>query len=261
MGRMSVPLWQNSTHTKVPDGEKRGLGTSCEETFRAGRPSPGARLMAAASLVRPGRPVADIGCDHGKTSVWLVMSGLAPRVIAVDLRPAPLARAKALARRCGVADRVDCRLGDGLAPLAAGEAEDVLVTGLSGETIAEILQKTPWLRDDTVHLVLQPTTRAPVLRRWLCENGFFIETEKPVLERTRAYTNLSVYYRGGEDCPTDLFCEVGLLPKAGGLAACKLVQNRLTDLYNQRKAPAPQVEKRRLKTLIDEVEKCLKSLK
>ena len=195
MGRMSALSWKNSTRTKVPDEEKRGLQATREEMFRAGRPSPGARLMAAASLVRAGRPVADIGCDHGKTSAWLVMSGRTPRVIAVDLRPAPLAKAKALAERCGVQDRVDCRLGDGLAPLSPGEAEDILITGLSGETIAEILQKTPWLRDGAVHLVLQPTTRAPVLRRWLCENGFFIEAEKPVLERTRAYTNLSVYYR------------------------------------------------------------------
>ena len=29
-------------------------------------PTLDARLAAAAELVRPGQPVADIGCDHGK---------------------------------------------------------------------------------------------------------------------------------------------------------------------------------------------------
>ncbi|MDL2253345.1 class I SAM-dependent methyltransferase [Ruminococcaceae bacterium OttesenSCG-928-I18] len=231
------------------------------EMYRAGRPSPGARLIAAGSLVRKGRPVADIGCDHGKLAVWLVKKGISPKIIAVDKRPLPLSRAKALARQCGVQDCVDCRLGDGLSALGPDEAEEILITGLSGETITDILAAAPWLGEKKVHLVLQPTTRASVLRRWLCEEGFALEEERPVLERGRAYTNLSVYSKGQKMVPTERFCEVGLLPRAGGRAAETLLQNRLVDLRNRLKAPMNAAEKNDLKSLIDEVEACLRLLK
>ena len=54
-------------------------------------PTLDARLSAAAELVRPGEPVADIGCDHGKLTAVLAASGKYPKVIGADLRPGPLA--------------------------------------------------------------------------------------------------------------------------------------------------------------------------
>ena len=109
------------------------------ERYRAGLPTLGARLLAAANAVRPGRPAADIGCDHGKLAVWLALRGISPRVIAVDSRPLPLAKARALAAQTGCADVVACRLGDGLAALAPGEAQEIIIAGLSGETIIALL--------------------------------------------------------------------------------------------------------------------------
>ena len=55
-------------------------------------PTLDARLAAAAELVRPGEPVADIGCDHGKLTAVLAASGKYPKVIGADLRPGPLAK-------------------------------------------------------------------------------------------------------------------------------------------------------------------------
>ena len=52
-------------------------------------PSLDARLAAAAVLVRPGEPVADLGCDHGKLTAVLAASGNYPKVIGADLRPGP----------------------------------------------------------------------------------------------------------------------------------------------------------------------------
>ena len=58
-------------------------------------PTLDARLTAAAQLVRPGQPVADIGCDHGKLTAVLAASGRYPKVIAAGLRPRPAGQAKA----------------------------------------------------------------------------------------------------------------------------------------------------------------------
>lgn len=226
--------------------------------YRAGCPAPGGRLLAAAALLEGGAVVADIGCDHGKLAVYLVMKGLAPRVVAVDKRPLPLARARALARQCGLEGRVDCRLGDGLAALDEGEAGEIVVAGLSGETLIEILEKAPWLNGPGgPRLILQPTTRAGLLRRWLCERGFRLLAEAPVLERGRAYTNILAAPGGLPHSPSALFCEVGLLPEAKNRqAAARLLQGRLTDLKNQRLAPLSPGEDAALQALIHEVEEC-----
>ena len=82
-------------------------------------PTLDARLTAAAELVLPGRPVADIGCDHGKLTAVLAASGNYPKVIGADLRPGPLAKAKQTLEHAGCEDRAELRLGDGLSVLSA----------------------------------------------------------------------------------------------------------------------------------------------
>ena len=77
-------------------------------------PTLDARLTAAAELVRPGQPVADIGCDHGKLTAVLAASGKYPKVIGADLRPGPLAKARQTLENAGCLDRAELRLGDGL---------------------------------------------------------------------------------------------------------------------------------------------------
>lgn len=218
----------------------------------------GARLFAAASLVDTARPVADIGCDHGKLAVFLAARG-APRVIAVDSRPVPLSRARALAERRGVA--LDCRLGDGLAPLAPGEAKEIVIAGLSGETIIEILAAAPWVRDGDVHLVLLPATRAPQLRRWLCRSGFALESETPVADRGRFYTVLSARFTGEAWEPSEFFCEAGLLAGRDDPAVAGVLRGRLADLAKRAEGPLTGAERRDLQNLVKELEACLPSPK
>ena len=93
-----------------------------------------ARLTAAAELVPPGARVADVGCDHGKLSVYLALSGRARRVLAIDVRPQPLERARQLVEKTGCGQLVECRLADGLSCVSPGEADTVVLAGISGVT-------------------------------------------------------------------------------------------------------------------------------
>lgn len=172
---------------------------------------PGARLLAAASLVRAGRRAADIGCDHGKLAVHLIESGRCPYVVAADLRSGPLGRARAMVEERGLSDRIDCRLGDGLSVLAPQEAEDIVIAGMGGETIAEILAAAPWVRAPQYNLVLLSASSQPELRRWLCENGFALCCEIPVAEGRHCYTVMQATYTGRRFAPDDAFCLLGLL--------------------------------------------------
>jgi tRNA (adenine22-N1)-methyltransferase len=173
-------------------------------------PALDARLAAAAAFVRPGAVAADIGCDHGKLAVWLALQGRCPKVIACDLRPHPLAKARALAQQCGCAQQVDCRLGDGLAPLCAGEADDVIIAGVSGVTICEILAASPFPFSTAMRFVLVPATKHAYLRRWLWQHGFALLAETPICAAGRYYTVMHAAYTGQVYAPTPMECAVGL---------------------------------------------------
>lgn len=96
------------------------------------------RLKALADRVLAGRPVADVGTDHGQLAVYLVRQNRVPYVIASDNKSGPLAAARDLVRRARVEDRVGLRLGSGLEVLRPGEAATVVVAGIGGHAIARL---------------------------------------------------------------------------------------------------------------------------
>ncbi len=227
------------------------------ELYRAGQIAPGARLLAAVSLLEgtggSSRTGADIGCDHGKLAVYLAQKGIAARVIAVDKRPLPLAKARGLVLQCGLAGKVECRLGDGLAALSPGEADEVVIAGLSGETVAGIIGAAAWAKGAGTHFVLVPSGRAEVLRVWLGENGFLVGRELAVCEGGRPYAALSARHTGGVKTPRGLDAELGLLQNDDGPAARQLAQNRLKDLENRLHGPLTGEERQELENTIQEV--------
>ena len=42
------------------------------------------RLQMLADMVTPGSVLADVGCDHGFLSIYLVQAGVCPRAVAID---------------------------------------------------------------------------------------------------------------------------------------------------------------------------------
>ena len=161
------------------------------------KPELGARLQAIASLVPDGcRCLADIGTDHGYIPVSLLTEGRIRRSVASDVGRLPLDHARRTAELAGVAaDALDFRLGDGLSVLSPGEADVIVIAGMGGDTIAAILEAAPWSRDGPL-LLLQPMSKAEILRRWLPANGYQVFAERLVQDRGVLYPILTV--RGGE---------------------------------------------------------------
>ena len=81
-------------------------------------------------------------------------------------------------------------LCDGLAGLAENEVDTVIIAGMGGETIINILSAAPWTNRDT-HLILQPQSKQPELRRWLLENKYIINGEHLVCDSGKIYTVLT----------------------------------------------------------------------
>ena len=90
------------------------------------------RLRAIAGMVTKGNRLADVGCDHGYLSIWLVSEKTVPSAIAMDVRPGPLSRARENITRYGLEDYIETRLSDGLAKLEPGEGDTLVIAGMGG---------------------------------------------------------------------------------------------------------------------------------
>jgi len=138
---------------------------------------PDARLMTALPYIRRGDRVIDVGTDHAYLPIYLVSEGLVSCALACDINQGPIDSARANIREAGLSGRIDTRKTDGLTGTEDFSPDDILIFGMGGELIVRILSDAPWIRDGEIRLILQPTSRAAVLRRWLFENGFLITGE------------------------------------------------------------------------------------
>lgn len=179
------------------------------------------RLLCCAQQVQPGSCVADIGCDHGYLGIWLIDHGIASYVIASDLRPHPLEKAKANSAFFGTQDKMEFHVADGLCAVDPNKVDTIICAGMGGDCIAHILECSPWVKDPKYTLILQPQTSGNDLRRYLGENGYAIEAEQLVRDGGFLYFTMQVRYgQGHELTPGEqylsrplLHCGSDLLPE------------------------------------------------
>lgn len=148
------------------------------------------RLDLLVDLTKEFKTVADIGCDHAYLSILLARQGV--HVIASDVAQGPRDKALENIRRFGFEDKIELRLGDGLSTLASGETDAVVIAGMGGLVIADILATGKHLLRADTRLFLQPMRADEDLRKYLYENGFVILNEHLVREQRRIYTVLEV---------------------------------------------------------------------
>lgn len=169
----------------------------------------GQRLRAAAEYVavscttdENGRKIcADIGCDHGYLSIYLIEKGICDFVYASDIneKPVSIARKNVAARdKCGMhlGEKINIRLGDGLAGLENAGINHVIICGMGGEVISGILDRAKSFWKSGVKFILQPMSSEYELRTWLCENGFYIADETLLRDSGRIYTVMAAEFTG-----------------------------------------------------------------
>jgi len=149
------------------------------------------RLEAILSVLEKTDCLADIGTDHGFLPIEAIRRGLASRAVACDLREGPLERARAHILESGLEQQAECRLSDGFSALAKGEAQTVVIAGMGGDLVCEILRQAH-AREDKVldgvtQLILQPQSEWEKVRRVLPEIGFRSVFETMVTDRDKVY--------------------------------------------------------------------------
>jgi len=140
------------------------------------------RLEEIVALIEPCNIFADIGTDHGYIAVEVIKKGLAKKAIATDLNEKPLMKAIQYANNMNLQNSIEFRISDGLDKIRPSEADVIVIAGMGGKLITNILEKG---KDKILKskLILQPMKDAHILRKWLFENGFSIEFEKVVFDK------------------------------------------------------------------------------
>ena len=168
------------------------------------------RLSLIATMINEGSSVCDVGTDHGYLPAFLCLSGKCKSVCATDINQKPLDSARVNLDKLGV-DGVRLILCDGLAGVTRADADTVIIAGMGGEVISGIIDRAAFLRDNTVSLVLQPTTAAKELRCFLSQNGFVVESETAIAENGKIYSVMSVRFTGKTYEITELQSVIGIL--------------------------------------------------
>lgn len=131
--------------------------------------------------------MADIGTDHGYLPVYLVENALVSRAIASDTNAQPLKKATNIISQQQLEKQIETRLGSGLSVLKPGEVEAVVMAGMGGLLICDLLEAQSDVARETQKLVLQPMNNQAVLRKYLEVAGFRIIREELAQEENRVY--------------------------------------------------------------------------
>lgn len=135
------------------------------------------RLKFIISHIDKCESIIDVGSDHGYIPIYAVKNNLCNYAIASDINLGPVEKAKVNAKFEGVSDKVQVRLGAGLNTVRIGEVKGVVIAGMGGNLIRDILEEKIGMVESFEFLILQPAQNPEVLREYLYTGGYEIISE------------------------------------------------------------------------------------
>lgn len=154
------------------------------------------RLKAIADEIDKGEKVADIGTDHGFLPIFLWENDISPEVIMTDISEGSLKKAEENCLMLHPGHSFDLRLGSGLEVIQPAEADCIVMAGMGGILMTQILSEDLSKTRSFKKLILQPRNNPGILRHWLYNNGFHISREQ--LAREGKYICEIITARRGE---------------------------------------------------------------
>ena len=168
------------------------------------------RLECIKSMVSKCKVAAYIGTDHGYIAEILLQDNICQRVIATDINRGPLNRAIEHLTNVQLNEKCDFRLGSGLTVLNENEADAIIIAGIGGELIADIIETSKEIALKSSQLILQPMTTGDKLRQYLSKNGFKIIDESIVKEMHHYYFIIKAV-PGKDEINDEIYYEISKL--------------------------------------------------
>ena len=148
------------------------------------------RLQCVADCIKPCNILADIGTDHAYIPIYAIQNNIAKKSIAGDVVKGPLNIATDNIMSHGLGDKITPILANGLD--AANGADVIVIAGMGGKLICEILDANPEIAKAADYMIIQPMTCSYELRRFLHENNYEITDEKLAKEEDKIYNIMVV---------------------------------------------------------------------
>ncbi|RBP45515.1 tRNA (adenine(22)-N(1))-methyltransferase [Garciella nitratireducens] len=149
----------------------------------------------------------DIGTDHAYIPIYLVQNKICPKVIATDICKGPLEIAQKQIKVSGFQKQIEIRLGNGLKPIEPGEIETVIIAGMGGLLIRDILECSKETTKKIKIFILQPMSAQRELRQYLIKNNFKIIKEDLAREDQRIY-EIIIAIHGKQGRERDIYLDI-----------------------------------------------------
>lgn len=166
------------------------------------------RLEAIVNYVDKNSIVGDIGTDHGYIPIHLIRENISKKVIATDISKDCLQKTIDYVEDLNYQAYIETRLGDGLDPIKAYEIDSLIMAGIGGVLIRDILEANREKSRSIVNFIFQPMTASRELRSYLKDNQFKIVDEDLVKEDGKFYE--IIYAKKGLELVEDnIYLEIG----------------------------------------------------
>ena len=154
------------------------------------------RMKALYGAVRTNVTVCDVGTDHASIPIELILSGKSPRCIITDISAPSLEKGAMNAKSAGCSDKISAFCANGTLGVPLDDEMDVIIAGMGGELISQILDQDIRLKNSKYRFALQPMSKADELRSYLAQSGFEILSESKVKAVGRVYPIIVCAYTG-----------------------------------------------------------------
>ncbi|GGE31492.1 tRNA (adenine(22)-N(1))-methyltransferase [Streptococcus himalayensis] len=164
------------------------------------------RLATVGSFVPQGARLVDIGSDHAYLPIALVQKGQIKAAIAGEVVAGPYQSACQNVAEHSLQDKIEVRLANGLAAFEVLDQMDTLVVaGMGGRLISEILAADEEKLSTLKRLILQPNNHEDRLRSWLHEHGWVLIAEEILEEAGKVY-EIMVAEKGSQTLSSQEVC-------------------------------------------------------
>ncbi|MBN2558350.1 MAG: SAM-dependent methyltransferase [Clostridia bacterium] len=168
--------------------------TSANVHARDVRTGMSGRMLMVAKCVKECDCVFDAGSDHAFIPIYLVQRGICRRAVASDIRSGPAGVAQRNIGKYGLADRITASIGDGIENAAGCGC--LIIAGMGGQLIKDILERSPGIARKSAQIILQPMNAPEKVRKYLWDNGYSIYSEDLCREKNKVYNVICARHTG-----------------------------------------------------------------
>lgn len=148
------------------------------------------RLKKVSEYIKDDSYIIDVGCDHALLDIYLINNKNNIKCIASDINSGPLKQAKENIKKFELTDKIEILQTDGIDDMPSS-VDTIVISGLGGLSIIDILKKNKHKLDKIKQIVLSPNTDFYEVRKEVTKLGFIIEKEEIFKDKDKYYLIIS----------------------------------------------------------------------